>query len=234
MRGEVQQRSFSARLDAHYLISVPEVINSGTPLVVALHGFGSNPETMLKLTELLFDEPAVIAALQGPNQFFLGEKEREVGYGWNTNRRAAESIRLHHEMVLHVLDETGREWGIGAERRLLAGFSQPVSLNYRFAATHPAAVRGVVGICGGLPGNWEDGSYQAVEAALLHIARRGDEYYPPAVTEHYAERLRLRAADVEFHMLDGGHRVPSQGHALVSAWVSRVLQYKAESHVHDG
>jgi predicted esterase len=228
MRDQVLHRSFSARLDAHYLLRVPE-IDSETPLVVTLHGFGSNPETMLKLTELLFDNPPLIAALQGPNQFFIGQQQREVGYGWNTNRHSAESIRLHHDLVLHVLNEAGREFGIAPERRLLLGFSQSVSLNYRFSATHPAALRGVIGICGGLPGDWESGRYQSVQAAVLHIARRADEYYPPAVTEQYETRLRLRASDVEFHLLEGGHRVPSKGRLIVGGWLRRILQYKAES-----
>ena len=88
-------------------------------------------------------------------------------------------------MLLHVTDEAGKEFGIPPERRVLVGFSQSVGLNYRFVATHPDAVRGVIGICGGLPGDWDDGAYQPVTAAVLHIARGGDEYYPPAVTEGY-------------------------------------------------
>jgi predicted esterase len=103
------------------------------------------------------------------------------------------------------------------------GFSQPVGLNYRFAATHPAAVRGVIGICGGLPKNWEEGPYQRVEAALLHIARQEDEFYKPEATAHYPERLRLRASDVEFHLLEGGHRFPSKAGPLVERWIARVF-----------
>jgi predicted esterase len=106
---------------------------------------------------------------------------------------------------------------------MLLGFSQPVGLNYRFAATHPAAVRGVIGICGGLPGNWEEGPYQRTRAALLHIARREDQFYKPDATGHYAERLRLRADDVEFHMLEGGHRFPSKAGPLVEQWIARVF-----------
>jgi predicted esterase len=220
---DVLLRTFSARLDCHYLLQAPQTVDSETPLVVALHGFGANPEAMLPLTARLFGARSVIAALQGPNQFFLGETRREVGYGWITNHHPAESIRLHRDMVLHVLEDAGREFGIPAERRLLTGFSQAVSLNYRLAATCPEAVRGVIGICGGLPGDWEEGDYQPVKASLLHIARREDEYYPPAVTEQYAARLRLRAADVEFQMLDGGHRMPSGGNRIVDPWVRRIL-----------
>jgi phospholipase/carboxylesterase len=127
-------------------------------------------------------------------------------------------------MVLHVLHEAGREYGIPPERRLLLGFSQPVSLNYRFAAACPEAVRGVIGICGGLPSDWESGGRGQVHAAVLHIARREDEYYPPAVTEQYADRLRLRVKDVEFHMLEGGHRFPSAGSVIVEGWLGRILR----------
>jgi predicted esterase len=95
-------------------------------------------------------------------------------------------------------------------------------MNYRFAATHPAEIRGVIGICGGIPRNWEEGPYRPVTAAVLHIARREDEFYKPEVTERYADRLRLRAADVEFHMLDGGHRFPSKARPIADAWLARI------------
>ncbi len=192
-------------------------------LVAALHGFGSNPEVMLRLTKMLLGPRHAIAAVQAPSQFFLAPHSSEVGYCWATHKHPDESVRLHHEMLLHVLDEAGREHGIPAERRLLAGFSQPVGMNYRFAATHPDAVRGVIGICGGMPKNWEDGPYRRVSAALLHIARTEDEFYPSTVTERYAERLRLRADDVEFHMMEGGHRFPSKAGPIVEQWMGRVF-----------
>jgi predicted esterase len=220
---KIQDRTFSARLDCHYLLHTPDVVDAHTLLVVTLHGFGANPGAMVQPTSRLFEGQPVIASLQGPNQFFLRDAARDVGYGWITSRRPAESIRLHQDMVLHVADEAGAHFGIPRERRLLVGFSQSVALNYRFVASYPDAVRGVVGICGGLPVDWEDGAYQPVTAAVLHIARRGDEYYPPSATEHYAERLRRRTPDVEFHQIDGGHKMPSNGSGIVAPWLRRIL-----------
>jgi predicted esterase len=67
-------------------------------------------------------------------------------------------------------------------------------------------------------------AHQRVSAAILHIARRQDQYYPPEVTEQYPERLRLRAEDVEFHLLDGGHQIPSSGKLIIDRWLQRNLQ----------
>ena len=96
--GEILDRTFSARLDCHYFLLEPDA-DSPSPLVLTLHGFGANPRAMLQPTARLFERQPVIAALQGPNQFFLRAGNRDVGYGWITNS-PAESIRMHHEIVL--------------------------------------------------------------------------------------------------------------------------------------
>jgi predicted esterase len=220
----IRHCTFTARLDCRYLLYTPETITDRTLLVVTLHGFSANPEVMLRLTGLMTGTDHVIAALEGPNQFYLSQTSNEVGYGWATHKHPESSVRLHHDMVLHVFNEAGREYGIPPGCRILAGFSQPVGMNYRFAATHPDEVRGVIGICGGIPRNWEEGPYRQVTAALLHIARSEDEFYKPEVTERYAERLRLRAADVEFHMLEGGHRIPSKAKPIVDGWLERIVR----------
>lgn len=229
--GEIVDRAFSARLDCHYLLQAPDHVDERTPLLVALHGFGGKPESMLKLTERLFDAPPVIAALQGPYQFFPSTNvgsvnTRDVGFGWITSRRPGESIRLHHDMVRHVLEEAGTQFGIPAERRVLLGFSQSVALNYRFAAAHPDAILGVIAVCGGLPGDW-DAVPRIIRASVLHIAARQDEYYPLSATESYPERLRRHAADVEFHLIDGGHWMPPSAKATVTPWLDRILRLPA-------
>jgi predicted esterase len=217
--------TFPATLDCQYLLHVPHQVTEETLLAVALHGFSSNPEVMLKLTGGLLGADHAIASLQGPSHFHTnGDPGAPIGYSWATNRHSVSSIRLHHNMVHYVLREAGERLAIPRERRLLVGFSRPVGLNYRFAATHADAVRGVIGICGGLPKVWETApEFGPVRASLLHIARREDEYYPPQVTELYPARMRTRAADVEFHLLDGGHRFPSKGREVVEPWLARVF-----------
>src|SRR5207249_3462577 len=78
-------------------------------------------------------------------------------------------------------------------RVFLLGFSQSCALNYRFAFTHPDVMHGVIGICGGLPGDWESSElYQQTKAAIFHLSGERDEYYPPARVAPYETQLRER------------------------------------------
>src|SRR5579864_143779 len=219
MLENLERHTFTAKLDCRYLLHVPEQVDQGTVLVLTLHGYSSNPQTMLQLTSGLVGTRHVVAALQAPNQHYLTPglpgAESIIGYNWGVKEHWGSSVRLHHEMVMECLSALRGRFDIPAARCMLVGFSQPVGLNYRFAATYPEQVRGVIGICGGVPRDWSEPKYKPVRAALLHISRDEDPYYPAAVASTFADRLRERAKDVEFHMMAGPHRFPSKASAIV-------------------
>lgn len=222
-----EQHTFPARLDCRYLLDVPKDVPAKPVLIVTLHGYSSNPEDMLRLTRAAVGAGHVVASIEAPNQHYLTERPKDghpvSGYNWGISQHWDSTVRLHHDMVLEVLASLRKRFAIPRERCALTGFSQPVGLNYRFAATHPDQIRGVIGICGGVPRDWPDPKYKPVTAALLHISRDQDEFYPVATASGFAERLRQRASDVEFHMLPGSHRFPSKAGAIVRPWLKRVF-----------
>jgi predicted esterase len=82
-------------------------------------------------------------------------------------------------------------------------------------------LRGVVGICGGLPGDWETSeAYGETRASVLHLAGVRDEFYPPASVSDYAGRLRTRARDVEVRAYDAAHEFAPGMRADVRAWLA--------------
>jgi predicted esterase len=129
---------------------------------------------------------------------------------------------MHHEIVLGAADLCASRFHVSSKRTVLLGFSQPVGLNYRLVATHPDRFAGVIGICGGIPRDWEDPGYHPVSSSILHIARDEDEYYPNDVVATFPDRLRARAANVEFHLLPGRHRFPSSAADIIQPWLRRV------------
>ena len=223
------RHSAAVHLEAEYLLHVPSVVDERTPLILTLHGYGSNPEAMLRLSALALGEDAIIASLRAPNQHYLSSGPlgtpapgSEVGYNWGTTRHAALNIKLHHEIVRTISASLQQKFGIPARHVILMGFSQPVGLNYRFIGTFPDAAGGIVAMCGGVPKDWEEDKYGRVEAPILHIARSEDEFFPEAVARGFPDRLRAHATNVEFHMLPGKHRFPSKASAVIRDFTEKI------------
>jgi predicted esterase len=192
---------------------------------VALHGYGQTAEEMLRLTRQMVGEAGLIASVQGPHPFTLRPftQDPAAGYNWGVPGLGWEaSIALHHRIVSSVLDSLAGRMGLRTERTILVGFSQPVGLNYRFVEAFPGRVRGVIGICGGVPKAWDDAVLRPIDAALLHISRAEDEFYPVERATRFPEVLRRAAADVEFHLIPGKHRFPSGARSIAEPWLARL------------
>jgi predicted esterase len=227
----VEHQRFTARLECRYLLHIPpqtpDQLDDNSLLIITLHGYSSNPEAMLRLTAGLVGDCHVIAALEAPNQHYVSDglpnRQSVPGYNWGISPHWDSAVRLHHDMLLHTLGSLKKRFQTETDRCLLVGFSQPVGLNYRFAGTHPGEVAGIIGICGGVPRDWEEDKYRPLEAAVLHISRDQDEFYPVEAVKKFPERLRRHAADVEFHLMEGPHRFPSKAGGIVRPWIQRVF-----------
>ena len=221
--------SAGVAFEAEYLLHVPTPVNDRTLLVLTLHGYGSNPEAMLRMSEMALGGDAIIASLRAPNQHYLSSGAlgtpvpgSPIGYNWGTTAHAALNIRLHHEMVRKISGELRARFQVRAQHVVLMGFSQPVGLNYRYIGTNPEEAGGVIAMCGGVPKDWEEDKYGRVEAPILHIARSEDEFFPEAVARGFPERLGVHAANIEFHMLPGKHRFPSKAGGLIREFTERI------------
>jgi predicted esterase len=200
-----------------------------TLLVLALHGYGSNPEVMLQFSRLVVGEGAIIASLRAPNQAYLNTGPMgtpipgsEVVYNWGTTPHAALNIDLHHRIVRTIAADLRIRFAIPPRHTVLMGFSQPVGLNYRLIGTYPDEAGGVIAMCGGVPKDWGEDKYHAVEAPILHIARSEDEFFPEAYARAFPDRLQAHAKNVEFHMLPGKHRFPSKAGPIIREFTEKI------------
>ncbi len=215
-------RRLTATVDLYYDLHAPSQPNA--PLVVALHGYGSNKKWMMREARQFAPEGFAVVALQGFHQHLKEPRESgaplRYGFGWLTNFHSEDSIALHHGALLDLITTLIDEKIADRSRVFLFGFSQACALNYRFAFTHADVLRGTVGVCGGLPGDWETSdAYRTTDAAVLHLAGARDEVYPPARVADYAVRLRQRARDVELKTYDAAHEFTPAMRADVRAWL---------------
>jgi predicted esterase len=223
------RHSAAVQFDAEYLLHIPPAVDCRTLLVLALHGYGSNPEAMLQFSKLVVGEDAIIASLRAPNQAYLNTGAMgtpvlgsEVVYNWGTVPHAALNIELHHRIVRTIAADLRTRFSIPPRHTVLMGFSQPVGLNYRLIGTHPDEAGGIISMCGGVPKDWAEDKYHAVEAPILHIARSEDEFFPEAYARAFPDRLRAHAKNVEFHMLPGKHRFPSKAGPIIREFTEKI------------
>jgi predicted esterase len=214
----------SASVRLYYDLHAPA--ERPAPLLVALHGYGSNKGWMMREAREHVPEGFAVATLQGPHQHIKEPREPggplRYGFGWLTNFRPEESVALHHRALLDLIETLVARGVARPERIFLMGFSQSCALNYRFAFTHREVLRGVVGICGGMPGDWETSElYGPTRASALHLHGTRDEFYTPARVADYAERLRARATDVEVRAYDAAHEFVPAMRADVRAWLEQ-------------
>jgi phospholipase/carboxylesterase len=196
------------------------------PLLIALHGYGASKRHMMREAQLMTPEGFAIASLQGFHQHMRPAKEEggppRFGFGWLTNFRPGDSVELHHQALLDLLDRLVSDGTADPNQIFLMGFSQSCALNYRFAFTHPKLLRGVIGICGGIPGDWDtNDKYQSTEAAVFHLAGTQDEFYTPERVKDYERQLGTRAKSLTFKSYDAGHDFTQPMRDDVKQWLTQ-------------
>lgn len=215
-------RILEARINLYYDLR-PATI-SPAPLLIALHGYGANKRYMMREAELMAPEGFAIASLQGFHQHMREPREAggpmRFGFGWLTNFRTEESVALHHRALIDLIETLSDEGFADPKRVFLLGFSQSCALNYRFAFTHVDRLRGVVGICGGLPGDWETSStYREADIDVLHLTGSRDEFYTPERVRDYERQLKTRARSVTFRSYDATHEIVPEMRSDVVQWL---------------
>lgn len=221
---QLVERTLTAQIKLYYDVIPAE--SQPAPLLIALHGYGASKWHAMREARMIAPPDFALASLQGPHQHLREPKEKggplRFGFGWLTNFQPAESVAIHHRALLDMIHELVSEEIADPNRVFLLGFSQTCALNYRFAFTHPDVLSGVIGVCGGLPGDWESSElYKPTDAAVFHLAGEQDEFYPPSRIGNYAAQLGQRASDVEFRSYSAGHEISPAMRADLREWLQQ-------------
>jgi predicted esterase len=202
------------------------------PLLIALHGYQGDKESMMRVARSIADGKMVVIALQGHNQFFINygtndltdPKTYRVGFGWGTSWRMAESVELHHETIRELIQVAVRKYHADPRRVFLLAFSQACAYNYRFVFSHPRQIRGAIGVCGGIPGDWDENPrYHPARTHVLHIAATNDEWFPRERNLQFRRKLAQRAASLDFRFYRSPHRFPRNAIPHIRRWIEKHL-----------
>ena len=208
---------------------VREAVDGGQaapPLLLLLHGVGSNEEDLFGLAPYL-DGRFLVVSARAPVALGYG------GYGWFQIEftpggmvadvgQAKRSLRLLPGFV----DELIETYGADDRRVYLMGFSQGAMMSLALTLTRPEKVAGVVAMSGRLP-------RQVLEQEPDHDALKGKPVlvthglYDPVlpVENGRAARDYLGALPVEltYREYPMGHEVSMESLRDVTAWLTKAL-----------
>lgn len=214
--------SLTAEIKLYYDLYVPENIIEPAPLLIAVHGYGAHKRYMMREARTVSADKFVVASVQAPFQHWRDAGGTyKIGFGWLTDFKPAESVALHQNFILEVIEKLTSEKIIDEERIYLYGFSQACALNFRFAFTHPKVLRGVISACGGIPSDLATNEiYQPPSAKVLYVYGDIDEFYPLEKFQSFEQILREYIPNFQVKTYDAKHEITDEMRVDINEWLT--------------
>lgn len=206
---------------AYYALQEPDGgINQETQLLCVLHGWGQNSRSFLRRFTPLKAHNVLVVAPQGPHQMYLDMETRKVGFSWLTTYDRNRAVADLFELMDSVLAKVRVDGGITAAPYLL-GFSQGVSIAYRYHLLGGRPAAGIIACGGDLPSDVRTAVGEAPSLPTLLIHGKRDGIVPLAKGEEAASILRDAGHQPECYYFDGEHVIPPEAVEKIAAWITK-------------
>lgn len=216
--------SIKAEINLYYDIHVPEAAAGPAPLLVVVHGYGAHKRYMMREAKAVAPEDFMIVSLQGPHHHFRKTDDGgyRIGFGWLSDFKSEESVQLHHNFLLGVIEQLTARNLIDPAQIYLYGFSQSCALNFRFAFTHPDLLKGFIGVCGGIPGDLDTNPvYNPFSADTLYLYGDDDEFYTQEKFKAFDAKLASRLPNYESKHYAAKHEITEEMRVDIKKFLAR-------------
>lgn len=210
-----------AEIKLYYDLFLPENLKTPAPLLIAVHGYGAHKRYMMREARLIAPENFAIVSIQAPHQHFRQtDNGFKIGFGWLTDFKAEESVLIHQNFISVIIQNLAEKEIIDTQKVYLYGFSQACALNFRFAFTFPEIIRGVIGVCGGIPSDLETNeSYKPTNADVFYLYGSMDEFYPLEKFQGFEQKLRKYLPNFEAKLYDAKHEITNEMREDMRKWL---------------
>lgn len=136
-------------LSLQYKIREPKVIKDKNPLLLLLHGYGSNEEDLFSFATELPEEYYIISARAPYDMQYGSYAWYAINFDADENKFSdLEQAKTSRDMISNFIDELTANYPIDKENVTLIGFSQGCILSYAVALSNPDKVQRVVAMSG--------------------------------------------------------------------------------------
>ena len=139
-----------ATFSLEYLIRHPKTPQSNPPLMIMLHGYGSNEEDLFSFAQELPDELLIISARAplslgfGSHAWYTIHFDAVSSDKFSDVPEAKEALKL----IDSFINEIVAAYEVNSKNIFLLGFSQGTILSTAYALNHPHKIQHIVALSG--------------------------------------------------------------------------------------
>lgn len=212
-------------MSLQYIIQEPKVKKDKNPMLLLLHGYGSNEQDLFSFASELPNDYYIISA-RAPYDLQYGN------YAWyainfeaeNTKFSDIKQARESRDLISIFIDELIQKYPINPKQVSLIGFSQGAILSFAIALTYPEKISHVVAMSGYLNTEIAKEGFENNNFSNLRIfASHGtvDQVIPvdwARKTPAILEKLNINIVYKEYPV---GHGVSPQNFFDFKNWLAR-------------
>jgi len=213
------------QLSLDYLVREPKTAIENPPLLIMLHGYGSNEHDLFSFANELPDELLIVSA-KGPLTLMPNS------YAWYTIHLdniegkfsdIPEAIKAR-DTIASFIDEVKKTYQVDPNKTFLLGFSQGTILSYAVALNYPEKVQHVVALSGYIndelsPEKFEASNYTNLDFFISHGTV--DQVLPLEWAQNappFLENLNIKNVYKEYPV---GHGVAPQNFYDLQEWITK-------------
>ncbi|WP_438972537.1 alpha/beta hydrolase [Polaribacter sp.] len=208
-----------------YIVRPPVVKSQNPPLLILLHGYGSNKEDLFSFAEELPDELLIVSA-QAPNNMGFGS------YAWYAINFDASQGKFSDliqaksaiDKIALFIDAIKNKYNTNKEKTFLLGFSQGAILSYSISFFYPNKVNHVIALSGYVNKDLLPEKLPESNTTDYYISHGiVDQVIPVAwakESKSFLDTLNLESVYSEYNV---GHGVAPQNFYSFKEWIEKRL-----------
>jgi phospholipase/carboxylesterase len=210
-------------LSLEYLIREPKIKLEKNPLLLLLHGYGSNEADLFSFATELPGEYYIISA-QAPYDLQYGSYAwYAINFDANENKFSdLDQARESRDLIANFIEELIANYPIDKDNVSLLGFSQGAILSYAIALSQPEKIKNVIALSGYANAEMMQANYQNNDFSNLRIFHSHgtvDQVIPvewARKTGPFLKELNINATYKEYPV---GHGVAPQNFYDFKNWL---------------
>ena len=201
----------------------PSSLPENAPLILMLHGYGSDEKDLFSFANELPEEYIVIS-LKAPHAM---QPSGNAWYAINFDAQKGkfsdiEQAILSRELVKTFLEEAIEAYPIDKNKVSLLGFSQGTILSFALALSYPEVIKHVIGLSGYVDTNMIEAGYESKDFSHLKVYNSHgsvDQVIPVEWARQNKPLLEKLNIDTVYEEYPVGHGINPQNFQSLKNWL---------------